>query len=147
MLHGIRLAFRSMGEHKGFALAALLTLALGIGANTAIFSVVYGVLSYTVARRQREIGVRSALGATRLNIVSLVVREGMTVAVLGLVAGLGGAAVLTRLMQALLYGVEPLDPVSFTAAPAALLLVALVACALPARRAAATDPAIALRQE
>ena len=120
-----------------FAALALLLAAVGL----------YGVLSYTVARRQREIGVRSALGATRASIVALVVREGMAVAVLGLAVGLGLAAALTRLMQTVLYGVEPLDPVSFAAAPAALLLVALIACAIPARRAAATDPAIALRRE
>jgi ABC-type antimicrobial peptide transport system permease subunit len=100
-----------------------------------------------VARRRREIGVRSALGATRANIVSLVVREGMTVTVVGLAVGLMLAAALTRLMQAALYGIQPLDPVSFVAAPAALVVVALIACVIPARRAAATDPATALRRE
>jgi ABC-type antimicrobial peptide transport system permease subunit len=105
------------------------------------------VLSYMVARRQREIGVRSALGATRANIVALVVREGMTVAVAGLAVGLVIAAALTRLMQAALYGIQPLDPVSFATAPAALVVVALIACAIPARRAAAIDPADALRRE
>jgi putative ABC transport system permease protein len=120
-----------------FAGLALLLAAVGL----------YGVLSYTVARRRREIGVRSALGATRLNLVTLVIREGMTVAIVGLVIGLAGAAALTRLMRAVLFGIEPLDPISFAVAPTALVLVALVACAIPARRAAKTDPAIALRQE
>jgi putative ABC transport system permease protein len=120
-----------------FAALALVLAAVGL----------YGVLSYTVARRRREMGVRSALGATRMGIVTMIVREGMTVVFLGLAVGLLAAAGVTRLMQALLVGVEPIDAVSFAVAPAALLLVALVACAIPARRAAATDPAIALRSE
>jgi putative ABC transport system permease protein len=120
-----------------FAALAVLLAAVGL----------YGVLSYTVARRQREIGVRSALGATRAAIVAMIVREGLTVVVLGLVVGLAGAAGLTRLMQTLLVGIAPIDPMSFALAPAALFVVALLACAVPARRAAATDPAIALRCE
>lgn len=123
-------------------LLAFAVLALGLAAVG-----LYGVLSYMVARRQREIGVRGALGATRANIVALVVREGMAVAVAGLAVGLVSAAALTRLMQAALYGVQPLDPVSFVAAPAVLIVVALVACTIPARRAAAIDPAHALRRE
>jgi putative ABC transport system permease protein len=91
--------------------------------------------------------VRSALGATRAGIVAMVLREGMAIVVLGLGVGLVSAAALTRLMQALLVGIEPLDTVSFVAAPVALMVVALIACAVPARRAAATDPAIALRSE
>jgi predicted permease len=125
-----------------FVLLSFAVLALGLAAIG-----LYGVLSYMVARRRREIGVRSALGATRANIVALVVREGMTVTVVGLAVGLMLAAALTRLMQAALYGIQPLDPVSFVAAPAALVVVALIACVIPARRAAATDPATALRRE
>jgi putative ABC transport system permease protein len=120
-----------------FATLALMLAAVGL----------YGVLSYTVARRQREIGVRSALGATRAGIVAMILREGMAVVLFGLAIGLLSAAALTRLMQTLLVGVEPLDVTSFAVAPAALACVALVACAVPARRAAATDPAIALRCE
>lgn len=128
-----------------FAAAVLLSFA-GLALLLAAVGL-YGVLSYTVARRQREIGVRSALGATRAGIVTLILREGMIVVVFGLGVGLAAAAALTRLMQALLVGIEPLDPISFAAAPAALIVVALIACAVPARRAAATDPAIALRCE
>jgi predicted permease len=121
------------------AFAALALVLAGVG--------LYGVLSYTVARRQREIGVRSALGATRTGILAMILCEGMTIVSLGLIIGLASAAALTRLMQSLLVGIEPIDTVSFVAAPAALVVVALVACAVPARRAAATDPAIALRCE
>jgi putative ABC transport system permease protein len=128
-----------------FAAAVLLSFA-GLALMLAAVGL-YGVLSYTVARRQREIGVRSALGATRAGIVAMILREGMTIVLLGLAVGLTAAAALTRLMQALLVGIEPIDTVSFIAAPVALVVVALIACAVPARRAAATDPAIALRCE
>jgi predicted permease len=121
----------------GFALTAI-TLA-GIG--------VYGVLAYGVARRRRELGVRSALGATRTRLIGMVVREGMVVALAGAVAGVAGAAALTPLMQALLFGVEPLDAWSFGAALIVLTGVALVACLIPAARAATIDPAISLRAE
>ena len=84
---------------------------------------VYGVLAYGVARRRRELGVRSALGATRTRLIGMVVREGMVVALAGAVAGVAGAAALTPLMQALLFGVEPLDAWSFGAALIVLLCV------------------------
>jgi predicted permease len=120
-----------------FALTAI-TLA-GVG--------LYGVLAYVVARRQRELGVRSALGAPRTTLIGMVVREGMAVMLAGAVAGVAGAAAVTRLMQSLLFGVEPLDAWSFAAAVIVLMGVALVACAIPAARAAAIDPAISLRTE
>jgi predicted permease len=120
-----------------FALTAV-TLA-GVG--------LYGVLAYHVARRQRELGVRSALGAPRATLIGMIVREGMAVMVAGAVAGLAGAAAVTRLMQSLLFGVEPLDAWSFAAALIVLTGVAVVACSIPAARAAATDPAISLRTE
>ncbi len=121
----------------GFALLALALAAIGL----------YGVLSYNVTRRRRELGVRAALGASRADILRLVVTQGLGVTAAGLVLGMAGAAGLTRLMQEMLFGVTALDWVSFTAAPALLLVVALAACLLPARRAAATDPAVALRYE
>lgn len=92
-------------------------------------------------------GVRAALGASRRSLVSLVVRQGLGVTIIGLGIGLAAAALLTRLMETMLFGVEALDAVSFVAAPAVLLLVALAACLVPAMRAAGTDPAIALRSE
>ena len=119
------------------AFATLATLLAAVG--------LYGVLSYSVSRRRREIGIRAALGASRGRLLALVVGEGLGVAAIGLVAGVAGAAALTRLLGALLFGVRPLDPITFLAAPAVLLVVALAACLLPARRAAATSPVVALR--
>ena len=110
-------------------------------------AVSYGVLSYVVSQRRRELGVRAALGASRTSLVALVIREGLAVAGIGLAAGLAGAALLTRLLQSVLFGVTPLDPASFLAGPIVLIPVALVACAIPALRAASTEPAEALRCE
>jgi putative ABC transport system permease protein len=121
------------------ALAALALLLAAVG--------LYGVLSYSVSRRQREIGVRAALGASRPEILRLVVTQGLGVTVAGLVIGVVAAAAATRLMQQMLFGVTPLDWFTFVAAPLLLLFVALVACLVPARRAASTDPAVALRYE
>ena len=120
-----------------FALLALVLASVGL----------YGVLSYGVSQRRRELGVRAALGASPRDLVGIVVREGLVVATVGLAAGLAASAALTRFMQAALFGIEPLDAVSFAAAPLMLLLVAGAACLLPAARAAATDPAEALRFE
>jgi putative ABC transport system permease protein len=92
-------------------------------------------------------GVRAALGASRGRLVALVVREGLVVTVAGLVLGLGLALLLTRLMQGLLFGIRPLDAPSFLAAPLILLVVAVLACLVPARRAALVDPSEALRSE
>ena len=120
-----------------FALLALLLAATGL----------YSVLSYSVSRRSREMGIRSALGADRRKIVQLVLRQGLGVTALGLLLGVAGAALLTRWIETLLFGISPLDPLVFTAAPAVLLLVAVAACWFPARRAASTDPTVALRAE
>lgn len=134
----------SVGQQRLAAtlLAGFAGLALGLAAIG-----LYGVLSYNVSRQRRELGVRAALGATRTDIVRLVVRQGLGVTMIGLLLGVVGAAALTRLMQQMLFGVTALDWVSFTAAPAVLLFVALVACVVPARRAAGTDPAEALRYQ
>jgi putative ABC transport system permease protein len=105
----------------------------------------FGVLSYSVAQRSREIAVRSALGATSGNIVRLVVGQGMVVTVAGLVVGLGAAALLTRLMSSFLFGVTPRDPLTFVVVPIVLLLVSIVACLVPARRAVKVDPLGVLR--
>jgi predicted permease len=121
----------------GFAALAVLFSAIGL----------YSVLAYTVSRRTREIGVRTALGASRLQVVGMVCREGLAVAILGLALGLGGAAIGARFMRSLLFGVEPLDTISFVAGPAILLAVASIACLVPAQRAAATDPAVALKTD
>jgi putative ABC transport system permease protein len=120
-----------------FAALALLLAAIGL----------YGVIAYSVAQRRAEIGVRVALGATGPAVQRLVVGEGMRLAALGLAVGLAGALLLTRLMRSLLFGVAPTDPLTLAATAALLAAVALAASWLPARRAAGTDPMIALRAE
>jgi predicted permease len=107
----------------------------------------YGVLSYGVTQRAREIGVRMALGAGARDVVALVVRQGLMLAVIGCALGLLGAAALTRLIADLLYGVAPNDPTTLLTTVAVLISVAMLACWLPARRAAKVDPMVALRYE
>lgn len=107
---------------------------------------VYGALAFTVAERRREIAVRLALGATPSNVVRLVLASGVGAAAAGIAAGLAGALLGVRVLESLLYGVAPRDPLSFAAAAALLLVTAAVACYLPARRAAAVDPAMILRE-
>ena len=121
----------------GFAVAALVLAAVGI----------FGLLSYVVAARRREIGVRMALGADRRAVVRMIVRGGLWYAAVGATIGLAVALVGTRWLAETLFGVGPTDPATFLAATLALLGVALIACWLPARRAAAIDPVRALRSE
>ena len=118
-----------------FAATALTLAAIGI----------YGTISLLVAERTQEMGIRLALGADRGAILKLVLGQGMLLTIIGLVIGLAGAAVLTRTLSGLIYGVGTMDPLTFTAVPALLCVVALVACFLPARRAASVDPITALR--
>ena len=122
---------------EAFALAALVLAAAGL----------YGVLSGSVAERTREIGVRSALGASRKRILALVLGQGLRLTGLGVALGLAGAAVATRALVAMLFGVSRLDPVTYLGVIALLAAVSLVACAVPAWRAARVDPASTLRTE
>ncbi len=122
------------------AIAAAVALALGLVG-------IYGVISYVVSQRTREIGVRMALGADRRDVSRMVLRQGMILAGIGVAIGLLAAVGLTRLMSSLLYGVEATDPVTFGVVAGLLTAVALVASYLPALRASRTDPLEALRFE
>jgi ABC-type antimicrobial peptide transport system permease subunit len=122
---------------SAFAAIALLLSAVGI----------YAVVSFSVTQRWREFGIRSALGATAGGIVALVAREMAVVAVGGLVAGIGGAWALSRVLSSLIYGVSAHDPVTFLFAPVVLLVPAAIAMALPARRAARVNPAEVMRTD
>jgi ABC-type antimicrobial peptide transport system permease subunit len=121
----------------GFAIVALLLAVVGL----------YAVLSQLVAQRTQEIGIRMALGASRAAVLTLVVKEGMLLAICGVGFGLLAAAWLTRFIGAMLYGVVPADPMTLAPVSVALMLAALVATYLPARRAAWIDPIVALRSE
>ncbi len=121
----------------GFAMLALVLAAIGV----------YGVLSYIVSQRTREIGVRLALGASRGEIVRQVVRQALMPAVIGLAVGLASAVALTRLLRTMLFGVSPTDVTTFATVAIVLGIVAVSAGLVPARRASNVDPLVALRQE
>ena len=203
-MNDLRFAVRQLQKNPGFSAVAVITLALGIGATTAVYSVVtiptirseikavesnmttprfqvvrqklydatqaqrtymlylvafavvglllaavgiYGVLAYSVARRTREIGVRMALGAQRRQVLRMVVCEGARLVTLGIAVGLFAAFWLTRLLRHQLFEVSPTEPRVFLAVALVLLVVALLACLLPARRATRIHPMEALRYE
>jgi putative ABC transport system permease protein len=120
-----------------FGLVALALAAIGI----------YGILAGSVTERTREIGVRAALGATRTDLLSLVLRQGMTMTVIGMAIGLCGALVAGRALDAMLFGVTWLDLLTYLGAIVLLFVVSGIACLIPARRAASIDPMEALRNE
>jgi ABC-type antimicrobial peptide transport system permease subunit len=122
------------------AIAASMALLLGVVG-------IYGVISYAVSQRRREIGIRAALGAPRAQLRGMFVRHGLVLAGIGVVIGLGAAAGLTRLMSTLLYGVAPLDPVTYVAVPLLLVISTMLASYLPAWRATSVDPVEVLKVE
>ncbi|HEX2664972.1 MAG TPA: ABC transporter permease [Candidatus Acidoferrum sp.] len=143
---------RTMQEvyDRSVARTSFTLVMLGIaGAMALVLGIIgiYGVISYSVSQRRREFGIRVALGARPGNVLKMVLRQGAKMAVAGVVVGFGGAFALTRLMTSLLFGVAARDPATFVAVPVLLILVALLACYLPARRAMKVDPIVALRYE
>jgi putative ABC transport system permease protein len=120
-----------------FAGLALLLTAIGL----------YGVMAYSVIQRTQEIGIRIALGAQTGNVLKMVLRQGLKLTALGLALGLAAAYALTRYMQSMLFGVKPADPVTFAAIALLVIVVAIAACWIPARRATKVDPIVALRSE
>jgi putative ABC transport system permease protein len=126
----------------GFLLGAFAAIALALAAVG-----IYGVLAYLVSQRTQEIGIRLAIGAARSQVMSMIMQQGMTLAIVGIAVGVTAAFLLTRLMQSLLYEVKPGDPMTFIVVPAVLLVVSLVASYLPAWRATKVSPLIALRTQ
>jgi putative ABC transport system permease protein len=127
----------NLGLLGGFAALALILAAVGL----------YGLLAFTVAQRQREMGIRMALGAQRFNVLNLVVGQGLRLILAGAVLGLLGSFALTRVLASVLFEVEPTDPLTFVGVTLSLGIVALLACYIPARRATKVDPMVALRYE
>ena len=134
----------SIAERRFYAalLATFATLALVLAAVG-----IYGVIAYSVQQRRRELGIRIALGASWSQVVAMVMRQGMALTLLGAGVGLAGAGILTRVLRGQLFGVSATDPLTFIAVPLILIVVAAVACMVPARRAVSVDPASAIRAE
>jgi len=132
--------------HQDRLVAALCSV-FGALALVLVCIGLYGVLSFSIARRTHEIGIRMALGAEKRDVLRMVLGQGMKLALIGIAIGIGGALALTRLLSSLLYGVKPTDPLTFVGVSLILMAVALLACYIPARRAAKVDPMVALRYE
>ena len=145
-------AVRAMTEvlNQSLAIRWFNTVVVSLFAGSSLLLAmvgIYGVIAWAVRQRTREIGVRMALGAQRKSVLALVLGRGLRLAAAGIVLGLIGAIPLTRILRSLLFGVAPTDPLTFAAVPVLLVSAALLACFLPARRAAKIDPMEALRYE
>jgi putative ABC transport system permease protein len=143
---------RSMDQRMSESLSPqrFTMLLLGAFAGLAVLLAavgIYSVMSYSVSRRTNEIGIRVALGASRDNVLLLVVRQGLMLALIGSAIGIAGALMLSRVMRSQLYGVQPTDPVTFITVAGLLMVVVLAASYIPARRAIRVDPIMALRYE
>jgi predicted permease len=143
---------RTMEDVIGASLTRqrFLSLMLGIFAAVALLLAAigtYGVLSYMISERHREIGIRMALGAGNSQVIGLVLKQGITIAAVGIVVGVGGALALSRITQSLLYGVDPADPATFGAVVGVIAVVATAACLIPMRRATRVDPLTAIRAD
>ena len=119
----------------------------GISAAVLAATGIYGTMAYAVAQRTREIGIRVALGASGRDVLSLVVRQTVLMIAIGVAGGLAGAFGLTRLLKNYLWQVSPTDPITFIAVSIGLVLIAVLACLVPTRRAVRVDPTVALRYE
>jgi predicted permease len=145
-------ALRTMSERVSASLAprrfSMLLLSLFAGLALALGTIgTYGLMAYQVSQGRRELGIRLALGASPSRVLGFVLREGMSVALAGAAFGVVVALVLARVLASLLFGISAFDPLTFASVPLVLLLAALLACYLPARRAARVDPAATLRSE
>jgi putative ABC transport system permease protein len=137
-----------IGQSVGQRRLSMLLLSLFSGIALVLASVgIYGLMSYSVAQRSRELGVRIALGAARSDVLRLVLRQGMSLALMGIVIGVGAAFGLTRLIESQLYGVRATDPSTFVGVAVLLGITALAANLVPALRATRVDPAVVLREE
>lgn len=145
-------AIHTMDEMVGYSTArqrfyaVLLAIFAGVAGLLAAIGI-YGVLAYSVVQRTQEIGVRMALGAERRHVLGLIMRRGLTLAVIGIVPGIGGAIAGAKYLQSMLFGIEPRDPATFASVAIAFAVIALIASYLPARRATKVDPMVALRVE
>jgi ABC-type lipoprotein release transport system permease subunit len=173
LLADLRIAFRMLAKRPGYASVAILALALGIGANTAVFSVIrgvilrplpyadpsqlvaiwvgsigiYGVISYNVTESTKELGIRLALGALKSDILKMVLDRGLKLVLLGIGLGAAASLALTRMIASFLFNVSPSDPVTFAAVAGIFVMVALAASLIPALRATKVDPMVALHYE
>ena len=139
-----RLVSNSVARQRFYAV--MLGIFAGVAGLLAVIGI-YGVLAYAVIQRTQEIGIRMALGAKRSQVLALVFRKGVALALIGIVIGMAGAAAGARYLQGMLFGIEPLDAITFAVVGTAFALVATVASYLPARRATEVDPIVALRVE